>query len=58
MSPPLRWALIIVAVTVAIVVLFTVVFPWVDRALLDDPVLTSAADSRRSCCAAVKWTHT
>jgi hypothetical protein len=41
-SRPVRVALIVVAVVVAVVLLFTVVFPWFDRTFVDDPVLGAA----------------
>jgi hypothetical protein len=39
----LRWILIILALAVAVVVLFTAVFPWFDRTFIDDPTLDAAA---------------
>jgi hypothetical protein len=35
--------LIAVVVAAAVLLLFTVVFPWVDRTFLDDPTLDPAA---------------
>lgn len=39
MSRPLRVLLLLVAIAAAVVVLFTIVFPWVDRTFVNDPVL-------------------
>jgi quinol-cytochrome oxidoreductase complex cytochrome b subunit len=38
-SRPARTALLIVLAVVVVAVLFTVVFPWVDRAFVTDPTL-------------------
>jgi hypothetical protein len=35
----LRWTLLAVVVAAVVVVLFTVVFPWVDERLINDPVM-------------------
>lgn len=35
----LRVVLAVVAIAAVVVVLFTVVFPWVERTFVDDPVL-------------------
>lgn len=43
MSRPLRAVLLLAAAVVVVVVLFTVVFPWADRTLFDDPTLGTAA---------------
>jgi hypothetical protein len=39
MSRAARMALITVIVLVAVVLLFTVVFPWFDRTFVNDPVI-------------------
>lgn len=39
MSPAIRRMVIAVAVVAVVVVLFTVVFPWVDRQFFANPVL-------------------
>lgn len=39
MSRGLRLTLLVVVAVVAVVVLFTVVFPWVDRTFVTDPTL-------------------
>ncbi len=39
MSRPARAALLVVLALVLVAVLFTVVFPWVDRAFVTDPTL-------------------
>lgn len=39
MSRPARTVLLIVLALAVLAVLFTVVFPWVDRAFLTDPTL-------------------
>lgn len=38
-----RLALVVVVAVLAVVVLFTVVFPWVDRHLIADPVMEGSA---------------
>lgn len=43
MTRPGRVALIAVVAILAIIVLFTVVFPWVDRHLIADPVMEGSA---------------
>lgn len=43
MSRPARVLLLVVAAVVAVVLLFTVVFPWVDRTFVADPVLDASA---------------
>lgn len=42
MRRPLRLLLLAVVVALVIAVLFTVVFPWADRTLFDDPTLGTA----------------
>ena len=42
MSRPLRILLFVAIVTIVVIVLFTVVFPWVDRTFVTDPVIDSA----------------
>lgn len=39
MSGPLRVVLVVVVLLAAVGLLFTVVFPWVDRTFVTDPVL-------------------
>lgn len=39
MSRTVRAVVLVIAVLVAVVVLFTVVFPWVDRQFFANPVL-------------------
>ena len=47
MSRPLRVALVTVALLAAVALLFLVVFPWVDRTFVTDPVLGVAVVPRR-----------
>jgi hypothetical protein len=35
-----RWALLVAIAAAVVVLLFTVVFPWVDRTFVNDPVLS------------------
>lgn len=39
MSRPLRMLLVALVLLAAVALLFTVVFPWVDRTFVTDPVL-------------------
>jgi hypothetical protein len=39
MSRPARILVLVAGIVVAVAVLFTVVFPWVSRTLVDDPTL-------------------
>lgn len=39
MNRPLRFLVIVAAAVIVVFVLFTIVFPWADRTLLDDPTL-------------------
>lgn len=39
MNRPLKVALLVVVALLLVAVLFTVVFPWVDRAFVTDPTL-------------------
>lgn len=39
MSRRLRIVLVVLAIAAAVVVLFTVVFPWFDQTFVNDPVL-------------------
>lgn len=39
MSRPVKVALLVVVALVVVAVLFTVVFPWVDRTFVTDPTL-------------------
>lgn len=43
MSRPLKVVLFLAAFAVLVVVLFTWVFPWVDRTLITDPTLEAMA---------------
>ena len=45
MSRPVRILLLVAAALVAVVVLFTIVFPWVDRTFVADPVLQTSASA-------------
>lgn len=42
MSRPVRVLLLAVAVVAVVVLLFTVVFPWIDRTFVTDPVVGGA----------------
>ncbi len=42
-SRAVRIAVLVVLTVAAVVLLFTVVFPWFDRTFIDDPVLGAAA---------------
>ncbi|HEY8338754.1 MAG TPA: hypothetical protein VIK95_02735 [Egibacteraceae bacterium] len=46
MNRPLRVVLLLIAIAAAVVLLFTVVFPWVDRTFVNDPVLGTALLAR------------
>lgn len=51
MSRPVKFLLLFVVIAVAVVVLFTTVFPWVERQLEQDPTLgtsTTVASSTMS----------
>lgn len=43
MSRPFKVIVFLVAFAVLVVVLFTLVFPWVDRTLITDPTLEARA---------------
>ena len=43
MTRPFRILLFVAMAAIVVVVLFTVVFPWVDRTFVTDPVIDSAA---------------
>lgn len=48
MNRPVRILLLVVAAIVAVALLFTVVFPWVDRTFVEDPVLDASAVLQRT----------
>lgn len=48
MNRPLKALLLLVGFAVLVVMLFTVVFPWVDRTLITDPTLEARALGMRT----------